>query len=156
VADFNPDYVTAIQEVLGAAPYFKLLGMEVVDLKPGCSTLRLNVEEKHLQPFGQAHGGVVGSILDASTFWAVFPVLEPGQSMTTADLKVNYLAPVLAGQTLIATSETIRVGRTLGLAEGRLEEEASGRLVAFATSTLMVLPGPPPAELAALPPKFKE
>jgi uncharacterized protein (TIGR00369 family) len=154
VADFNPDYVTAVQDVLGSAPYFKLLGMELVDLKPGWSTLRLVVEERHLQPFGQAHGGVVCSILDASTFWAVFPELEPGLSMTTADLKVNYLAPVLVGQTLIATSETIRVGRTLGLAQGRLEDQASGRLLAFATSTLMVLPGPPPAELAALPPKF--
>ncbi len=149
----NPPYVAALKEAIDSSPYFQLLGMKLTEMKVGLAVFDLISADDHLQPFGYVHGGAIASILDAAASWAVFGELGPNQWQTTVDLKINYLAPVTSGQRLKAVGRSIRVGRTLALA--RLEEEAAGRLVAFATATSMILEGAPPSFMAQLPPKFK-
>jgi len=150
----NPDYVAGIKAVLKDAPYFELLSMELEELAPGRAVFRIPAQTKHLNPFERAHGGVAASIIDAATFWAVYTEVDEDSTMTTAELKVNYLAPIPAGQTLLAKAEAIKVGRILGLAEARLIEAESDRLVAFGTATCVILKAPLPQKLASLPPKF--
>jgi len=52
--------------------------------------------QKHLQPFGIVHGGVFASLLDATAFWAAYSQAPEDVGMTTVDLKLNYLAPLLS------------------------------------------------------------
>ena len=134
----NPDYVKAVSQLVNRSPYFALLSMEVRDLQWGTSLLEVYLEEKHLQPFGNVHGGVMASVVDAATFWAVFPQVERGKGLTTAEIKVNYLAPVQKGK-LVARGQIIKLGRTLALGEARVMD-SGGKLVAHGTATMMVLP----------------
>lgn len=154
MAALNPDYVEAIKKMLLKAPFFNLIGMELEELKPGRCLFRLKTAERHLQPFGVIHGGVLASILDAACFWSVFSKLEQDISLTTTDLKINYLAPAPAGVVLEVSGESIKLGRTLCLAQAEAKESGTGKLIGFATSTLMIMNNLGKSGLFDLPRKF--
>lgn len=135
----NPKYKEAVTRVVNQSPYFSLLSMAIKDLTWGRSLLEISLEEKHLQPFGNVHGGVMASIVDAATFWATFPQVENGLGLTTVEIKVNYLAPVQKGR-LIAEGRCIKIGKTLAFGEAYVRGDEE-RLIAHGTSTMMVLPG---------------
>jgi uncharacterized protein (TIGR00369 family) len=135
----NSRYVEAVTKVVNQCPYFSLLSMEIKDLQWGLSVLEIQLSEKHLQPFGFVHGGVIASILDAATFWAVFPQVENGIGLTTVEMKVNFLSPAQKGK-LIAKGRCIRLGKTLALGDAEIRNHEGG-LVAHGTATMMVVPG---------------
>jgi uncharacterized protein (TIGR00369 family) len=134
----NPQYVDAVAKVVNQSPYFSLLSMEIKDLQWGTSLLEIQLEEKHLQPFGFVHGGAIASIMDAATFWAVFPQVEKGLGLTTVEIKVNFLAPTRKGK-LVAKGRCIRLGKTLALGDAEIRNDEGG-LVAHGTATMMVVP----------------
>ena len=48
----NPKYIEVISEVVNRSPYFSLLSMKIKDLEWGTAVLEVDLDEKHLQPFG--------------------------------------------------------------------------------------------------------
>lgn len=147
----NPEYVEQVNQLVNSSPYFALLSMQIRDVGVGYSVLEIDVANKHLQPLGQVHGGVLASIIDATTFWAVFYAIQDQDAgATSVDLKLNYLASAETGK-LIARGRQIKLGRTLGYAEARVTDE-NGKLLAHGTSTLMILRGK--GLDPSLPPKF--
>jgi len=146
----NPEYVEAIKRMVNTSPYFSLLSMEIKALEIGHTRLEVILEKKHLHPFGMVHGGAFASLVDAAAYWALFAEVDEGQWMTTVEMKLNFLAPAQEGK-LVAEGRRIKLGRTLGLGEARVEDE-KGRLLAYGIGTFMILPGPGLSE--SLPPKF--
>ena len=134
----NPRYTEAISTLVNRSPYFSLISMEIKELQWGTSILGVELEEKHLQPFGYVHGGAIASVIDAATFWAVFPQVKDGMGLTTVEIKVNYLAPVQKGK-VVAKGRCIKMGRTLALGEAYINS-AEGNLLAHGTATMMILP----------------
>ena len=134
----NPRYTEAVATLVNRSPYFSLLSMEIRDLQWGTCLLEVELGEKHLQPFGNVHGGAIASVVDAAAFWAVFPQVERGKGLTTVEMKLNYLAPVQRGK-LVAQGRCIKVGRTLALGETSVTN-GEGTLVAHGTATMMVVP----------------
>ena len=135
----NPEYVEQIARAVNACNYFQLLSMRLEDLSWGESTLAIATHEKHLQPYGIVHGGVCASIIDAACFWAVFTQAPEAAGLTTVDLKLNYLAPVVSSD-LTARGQCVKLGRTMGLGTATVYS-ADGGIVAHGASTVMVLPG---------------
>jgi uncharacterized protein (TIGR00369 family) len=133
----NPKYVEAVATIVNRSPYFSLLCMEIKDLQWGTALLEVQLEEKHLQPFGFVHGGVMASVVDAAAFWAVFPQVENGMGLTTVEIKVNFLAPAQKGR-LVAQGRCIRLGKTLALGETEIRNTEGG-LVAHGTATMMIV-----------------
>ncbi len=148
----NPDYVRVVSETANRSPYFTLISMRLVSFAIGECRLEIDLGNKHLQPFGLVHGGVFSSIIDAAAFWAVYPEIDENSGMTSVDLKLNYLAPAQGGK-LIAKGRRIKSGRTLGLGEAEVIDDA-GRILAHGTSTLMTLPNMQFEYDGDLPPKF--
>ena len=149
----NIEYIERLTQMANRCPYFELLSMEIKEVGLGFSMLEINLAQKHLQPFGMAHGGVFASIVDAAAFWAIFCGIEdPNAGATTVDLKLNYLAPAASGK-LIARGRQIKLGKTLGYAEAEVTDE-NGKILAHGTSTLMLLPGKGIALDPPVPPKF--
>lgn len=132
----NPVWIGEIRKVANHCPYFKLQNMALKDLDWGISRVEIELLNRHMQPFGVVHGGVFASLIDASGFWAVYSKANASVSMTTVDLKINYLAPAVSGR-LIGLGSCIKLGRNLGLAEARIEND-QGRLLAYGTTTAMV------------------
>ena len=148
----NPKYIEAISKVVNNSPYFSLLSMKIKDLEWGTSLLEVQLEEKHLQPFGYVHGGAIASVMDAATFWAVFPKVKDGMGLTTVEIKVNFLAPIQKGK-LVAKGRCIKIGKTLALGDATIYD-ARGNLLGHGTATMMIVPDLKVEGQENLPPKL--
>jgi len=150
----NPLYMETICAEVNRSPYFELLSMRLIRFDIGNSVVEIEVQGKHLQPFGMVHGGVFSSLMDAAAFWAVYPEVEETAGMTTVDLKLNYLAPAAAGK-LIARGRRIKIGKNLGLGEVDVSDQ-DGKILAHGISTVMIVRDLAFMNQKALPPKFVE
>lgn len=151
----NPEHVARLADVITSSPYFKLISMKVREIGVGYSLFEIDLHKKHLQPFGLVHGGVFASLIDTAASWAVFYGIEDQNAgLTSVDLKLNYLAPAMSGK-LMAKGRLIKMGNTLSYAEAHVTD-ASGKILAHGTSTIMILQGKAPAADPPLPPKFIE
>ncbi len=135
----NPEWIHEIREAVDPCPYFELQQMSLKDITWGASRVEIELGKRHLQPFGVVHGGVLATLIDATGFWAVYSQADADVGMTTVELKLNYLAPVVSGK-LIGFGRCIKLGRSLGLGEARIENE-DRRLLAHGTTTVMVQAG---------------
>ena len=135
----NPAFVAAVQQSVRAAPYPELIGMVISALEFDSCRIELDVGERHLQPFGIVHGGVLATLIDTATFWAAFMRLPEDAGLVNVDLKLNYLKAVAKGH-LRAEGECLRAGRQISYTVASVYNEA-GELVAHGTSTMMALPG---------------
>ena len=148
----NPKYTEAIATLVNRSPYFSLISMKIKELGWGTSVLEVELEEKHLQPFGYVHGGAIASVIDAATFWAVFPQVKDGMGLTTVEVKANFLAPIKEGK-LVVKGRCIKIGRTLALGEAYVNS-AEGNLIAHGTATMMIVPDLKVEGQENLPPKL--
>ena len=121
------------------APVAQLIGFKVTSVKPGEAVFELQTSEKHANPMGTVHGGILCDIADAAMGIAYASNLEEGESFTTLELKINFLKPVW-NSLLRATARVIKQGQTVGLVECDVIDD-KGRLVAHATSTCLTLRG---------------
>lgn len=48
------------------APIARLIGFDVISVKPGEAIVELQTSEKHFNPMGTVHGGVLCDIADAA------------------------------------------------------------------------------------------
>jgi uncharacterized protein (TIGR00369 family) len=135
----NPEYIKELQTIVAEAPFPKHMSMRLVEMDVGMATIELDLSMVHLQPFGLVHGGVIATIIDTATFWAVFMGIPEDAGLVNVDLKLNYLKSVTKGR-LRAEGRSIREGKTICYSEARVYDEL-GSLTAHGTSTLMVLPG---------------
>ncbi len=135
----NPAYIRELIDIVNASPYpaHMKMRLEAIDLDE--AVLKLATERCHLQAFGIVHGGVLATLIDTATFWAVYLRIPQDAGLVNIDLKLNYLKPVEEGP-LTAESRAIRSGRSISYAEARVWD-ATRALVAHGTSTLMQLPG---------------
>jgi len=123
-------------EVAGP-PIAKLVGFEIAHVEPGRAVIELEAGERHHNPMGTVHGGVICDVADAAMGMAYASTLGEGETFTTVELKVNFLKQVRRGR-LLAEGRVLNAGRTLGLVECDVRDE-EGRLVARASSTCMTL-----------------
>ena len=90
-------------------------------------------------PIGTVHGGYAATLLDSACGCAVHSCLSATQAYTTLELKVAYHKALTKDTGPIrAEGRVVTIGRRTAFAEGKLVD-ASGRLYASATSTLLVI-----------------
>jgi uncharacterized protein (TIGR00369 family) len=118
----------------------KLLGIRPKSVQPGRALLEMDADERHHNPMGTLHGGIYCDLADLAMGWAFASSLKEGESFTTLELKINFLKAVRKA-TLTAEARVVSGGRTIGFVECDVRDE-SGRLVARASSTCMVLRAP--------------
>lgn len=120
-------------------PIATLIGFSLASVEPGRAVIELEAAERHANPMGTLHGGVLADIADAAMGMAYASELEEGETFTTLELKINFIRPVWTGK-LRAEGRRLSGGRTIGLVACDVRD-ASDRLVAHATSTCMTLRG---------------
>ncbi|MCW8807842.1 MAG: PaaI family thioesterase [Rhodanobacter sp.] len=135
----NPAYVEAVKESVHRSPYPHLIGLTIDALELDSCVIGLQLDERHLQPYGIVHGGVLATLIDTATFWAGFLRLPEDAGLVNVDLKLNYLKAVARGH-LRTEGRCLRAGRQISYAEARVID-ATGELIAHGTSTMMAMPG---------------
>jgi uncharacterized protein (TIGR00369 family) len=119
-------------------PIANLLGMSLVSVSPGSATFAVAPEESMFNPIGAVHGGIVCTLLDSALGCALHSTLPAGKGYTSVEIKVSYLKAVrLSSGLLTATGRVVRAGSRVGFTEGEVTD-ASGAVVATASSTLLV------------------
>ena len=116
-----------------------LIGFSLAAIEPGRALVEFEATERHANPMGTLHGGVLADIADAAMGIAYAARLDEGETFTTLELKINFVKPVWTGK-LRAEGRVMSGGRTVGLVECHVRD-AKDRLVAHATSTCMTLRG---------------
>jgi uncharacterized protein (TIGR00369 family) len=120
-------------------PVAELIGLELIRMENGESAMELQAEERHSNPMGTIHGGIICDLADAAMGTAFFSTLDSGESFTTLELKINFVRPFWTGK-LVAHGRVVSRGKTVGLTECDVVDE-DGRLIAKATSTCLTLRG---------------
>lgn len=118
-------------------PIAQLIGFTVTDIQPGLATVAFQADERHANPMGTLHGGVLCDVADAAMGMAYASTLGKGESFTTLELKINFLKPIWRAN-LKAIGRVVKKGQTIGLVECDVLDE-QGQLVARATCTCMSL-----------------
>jgi uncharacterized protein (TIGR00369 family) len=118
-----------------------LLNFSVVEVEHGRAVFDGLPGEEHYNPIGVVHGGYAATLLDSALGCAVHSTLEAGEAYTTLTLETKFVRPITADTGPVrATAEVVHRGRRQATADARLSAVDSGKLLAHATATCMVIP----------------
>ncbi len=113
---------------LASSPYQRFLGLTLTRAEDGLVEIRLPFREEFLRQDDSdwLHGGILSALIDIAGDYAI--VTKSGVGVPTVDLRVDYLRPARRGD-LVAIARTVRVGRTIGVADVEVRD-TGGVLVA--------------------------
>ena len=117
-------------------PLLELLGMELLD-GPRGPTARIDVDERHLNPDGVAHGAVLFAMVDTAMGKATMAVVDEGCHCASIEVQLRFLRPGGAG-VHDAVATVVKPGRTIVHLAADITGP-DGRLVATATGTFAVI-----------------
>jgi uncharacterized protein (TIGR00369 family) len=118
---------------LRSLPFAQLMGMELVDIRPGEAVIKIEMRDDLKQPSGVLHGGVTATLIDTAMAFAVRTHLEDHEFTATIDLTVHYLRPHTHG-IVTCTAKVVRAGKRVFTVSADAENE-DGKLVATGLST---------------------
>lgn len=119
------------------SPVARLIGMRLASAGPGLATFVLDADERHHNPMGSVHGGILGDLADAAMGYAVISTLAHDETFTTIEMKVNFLRPVFQGRLRCLASVASR-GKTIVYATADIVNEQN-KLIAKAVSTNLIV-----------------
>ncbi|MDQ1131174.1 PaaI family thioesterase [Microbacterium sp. SORGH_AS_0888] len=119
-------------------PIAVTMNFTVTEVEPGRVVFRCTPGREHYNPIGAVHGGLACTLLDTVVGCAAHTTLDAGRGYTSIELSVKYLRPIVAGAELTAVGVVTKPGRRVVFADGTVQD-AEGRLVATASSSLLVL-----------------
>jgi uncharacterized protein (TIGR00369 family) len=122
------------------APVARLVGMRLASAGPGLATFELDADERHHNPMGSVHGGILADLADAAMGYAVISTLAPDEGFTTVEMKINFLRPAFRGR-LRCHARVDSRGRTIVYALADVVND-EGKSVAKATSTSLLVRRP--------------
>jgi len=121
-------------------PIADLLGMELVEVHEGRAVFAVQPAEWMYNPIGSVHGGIAATVLDSCMGCAIHSTLPAGVGYTTSDLQVRYSRGMTVDTgRVVAEGTVVHAGRRLATAEGRLTVEATGKLIAHATTGCVLI-----------------
>lgn len=131
----------AVKQLSNQSNYYNLLGMRVIDIKPGYARMELDVTDPVRQTYGHMHGGAIASIVDEAGGLAVFGAQDDPVKTVTIEMKVNYIAP-LANGTLVTEGRVMHMGRRTAVSQVEARGD-DGRLIALGLCTYMLIESSP-------------
>ncbi len=133
---FPENVVNLINERLGG--YNKAIGLRFVEASPDRFVAELEIDERHLQPYGLVHGGVYAGMIESlCSTGAALSVWNEGKNTVGLENTTAFLRAVRSG-TLRGTARPLARGRRSHVWEAEIKDDRD-RLVASGRVRLMVL-----------------
>ena len=88
------------------------LGIEVLEIKEGYSKLKMLVRKEMINGFDIVHGGIAFSLADSAF---AFACNNRNNLSVALDTSINFIKPVIPGDTLIAEARELHNGKSTGL-----------------------------------------
>jgi uncharacterized protein (TIGR00369 family) len=122
-----------------ANPFFRLMGIDVSQIRGGEAVLEMAVRPDMHNGEGWLQGGVLVSLADEAMALALYTTLDEGQRIATISESTSFLKGVRDGS-LVAVGRVVKRGRRVAFAEGAVYlGSADGELLARTTATFAVL-----------------
>jgi uncharacterized protein (TIGR00369 family) len=115
--------------------FLALVGAPVPEAGEGTARLVVEVDERHFNPAGAVHGGMIATLVDATMGAAVRSTVDE-ESPATSQLTITYLRPGKAGE-LVVTAEVTKSGDNLTMCEAEVEQDGRTLVHALATFALV-------------------
>ena len=116
------------------------LGIRIVQAEPGLAVVECDLdEEAHGFPTSRGtiiHGGALATLADCALACAGATVMEEGQAATTADLRIEYFRPGVAGR-FQARAEVRHRSRRLVFCQATVSQD--GTVVAEGRATIALV-----------------
>ena len=107
----SPELIAAIKDRVLKIPIVKTLSLQILSLSKGFCSLRVPRHRKYDGVFESFHGGLLMTVADSTSCFAIFTETGPKVRLTTTDMNIRFLAPCLSDVT--AEARVIKTGRTL-------------------------------------------
>lgn len=111
------DLAAFVDHLENQIPFHAFLGLKVRSLGDGCCELAIPFRPELLghKDWGALHGGVISSLVDTCGGAALASRCVPERTVTTIDLRVDYMRPAL-GCEIVARGEIRQLGSRVGIA----------------------------------------
>jgi len=106
-----------INNMLRSDAFSQWMGIEVIESERGYCKLTMMVREEMTNGFGVCHGGITFSLADSAL---AFASNSHGSISLALENNINFTKKVSAGDTLIAETEELQNGRTIGVYKVRI------------------------------------
>jgi uncharacterized protein (TIGR00369 family) len=133
-------YEKALRRAVETAPYYRLLQITLEKIDEGFARFRMPFRKELTQAYGVAHGGAIASLADTAVAFALMTMIHPGERVTTAEFKINFLSSVNSGE-MIGEARIVNKGKKLVLADMEVRKE-DGKLIAKGLATYAILTPP--------------
>jgi len=126
--------MTIPPELLRRNPLWEFIGGEMDVLEEGRALMSIKLEDRHMNPGGIVHGGILATLMDEATGRAIASVrgfdvmLERPHS--TIEMNASFLAVARVGDEIECEARPLRVGRTLAVAEAEIRNRGTSDLIA--------------------------
>jgi uncharacterized protein (TIGR00369 family) len=113
-----------VRDCIAQTPFHQWLlpRLMAVDEAAGSVTIHLTLRPEFCRLPGrpEVHGGIVAALIDITGHAAIAAKLR--HTVATIDMRVDYLR-LAGGAELRATATTVKVGRTIGIVDVRLDDD---------------------------------
>ncbi len=116
------------------APFYQLLGITTKALGPGYAEMSVQTTDKHGNPLGITHGGLVSTLADAAMANAL---RATGKRGVTVNCDISFLTSAPVGQEMVGRGKVDRVGSHLCFASS--EVVCEGKVIATSQGTFYII-----------------
>jgi acyl-CoA thioesterase len=110
--DKNQFAQQVVNHLLEKDYFSKWLGIEILEIKEGCSKIKMTIRNEMVNGFGIVHGGVTFSLADSAF---AFACNNRNNLSVALDTSINFMKPAHVGDVLTAEAKEIHNGKSTGL-----------------------------------------
>lgn len=108
----TPEVASMMHDIFAKQGALQALGASITKIGAGTCETRLPMSAAASQHHGFFHGGVIGTLGDATGGLTANSLLLPKHDCLAVEYKINFLAPA-KGEALIGRGRVLRAGKTL-------------------------------------------
>ena len=123
-------------------PFVELVGLRVEEAQEGYSRLSLTLDDRHTNPNGVMHGGVVATVMDSAAAVALGRLrgerMRRDNPHATVDMNVALISAARPGDELIVEGRVLKLRRSVAFCEAEARRVADGELIAKGRFTFAI------------------
>ena len=125
------------------SPFVELIGGKTEEFREGYVRLSVRLEERHTNPNGVMHGGVITTLMDEA-LGGVIASVRGMEAMwaaphATVDMNVSFLSGARPGDDVIVEGRVLKIGRSVAFGEAEARRRGEDTLIAKGRFTFTIL-----------------
>ncbi|MFA5670443.1 MAG: hydroxyphenylacetyl-CoA thioesterase PaaI [Balneolaceae bacterium] len=124
----RPNPKDIVDQMFEKDAFSKWLGIELLEINGGYAKISLQIRDDMVNGFGVCHGGVTFAFADSAL---AFASNTRGRMSVAIENNINYTKKVSVGDILVAETEEIQNGRTIGVYKVKITNQKNELVAEF-------------------------